>query len=30
MGTTTADSLGGAFGAPTAANQLINHVTPGR
>lgn len=42
MGTTSADSLGdpgiggtfirtpGAFGAPTATNQFINHATPGR
>ncbi|WP_269199379.1 hypothetical protein [Mycobacterium colombiense] len=42
MGTTSADSLGDAgiggafirtfvaFGAPRAANQFINHATPGR
>ncbi|KBZ63000.1 hypothetical protein K875_02688 [Mycobacterium [tuberculosis] TKK-01-0051] len=30
MGTTTADSLGDALGAPTAANQFLNHVTPDR
>ncbi|CAM3205600.1 hypothetical protein MYCO108962_06440 [Mycobacterium colombiense] len=30
MGTTTANSLGDAFGAPPATNQFLNHVTPDR